>query len=370
MKAIILAAGEGKRLQPLTKEKPKCLLKHKDETILERLINQIKRQGIEKIIVIVGYLKEKVIEKIGDIDGVKIDINHRYREDTNIYSMLLAVKDIDEDIMVFEADIIAEDEFIKYVSGTDFENKSVWFTGGKFTPDQNGGILKTDGKGNIIDIKIVEKYDEKYKEYDKLTGVMRIASKELEKFKELLKQYSSITLKQYYLVPWMDHIEDLASVKGDVSNYLFRTFNTIEDYKKINNMIFDEEVEERDVYLVETEKLCPIEAYDEKRLPVVRESIIQNGCWRYPLRIEKNHYLILDGHHSFEIALKMKLRFVPVIGFDYNEVKMWSLREEIPLDKKTVINNAKNGKIYPYKTVKHKFPNVRHECKIRLEELT
>ena len=369
MKAIILAAGEGKRLKPLTNNVPKCLLKYREEVILERIIRQIKDQGVTEIILVTGYLKDKIISRIDGIDGVKIIVNNRYEEDINIYSMLLAVENIEDEIIVFEADMVAEDEFVKYVCGTDFEGKSVWFTRGKFTRDQNGGILKTDGKGNVTDIKIVKNFDEKYKDYYKLTGVMRITLKELKKFKKLLKKYSAITLKQYYLIPWIENLKELPCEYGDASNYRFVTFNTIEDYKKINNIIFDEEIEEKEVSLIEVNKLYPIEDYDKKRLPVVKSAIIKDGCWLAPLKIEKNYNLILDGHHSYEIAKEMELKYVPVIGFNYDELTIWTLREEILLTKEKVIKNATNNKKYPYKTVKHKFPNIKYHCKINLDEL-
>ena len=109
---------------------------------------------------------------------------------------------------------------------------------------------------------------------------------------------------------------------------------------------------------------------DKHRIDSIRDFIIQDNFWTRPLRIEKHHQLVLDGHHSLELAKSLGLDLVPVIGFDYSEVEMWTLREEIPLDKQTVISHAKEGHVYPYKTVKHKFPNVECKCRISLKELT
>jgi len=373
MKAIILAAGEGKRLRPLTNSYPKCLLPYKDTSFLERLIFQIKKYGIEEIIVVVGYQKDSVINKIGKIKGVKIVINDKYKMDTNIHSMLLAVNEAVEnkisDVVVFEADMVGEGEFINYVTGPDFEGKSAWFTRGKFQQHQNGGILKTDGKGNIIEIKIVDKFEKKYEEYDKLTGIMRIAASELAPFYKLLEEYCDKTIRQYYLIPWIENLDKLPCIKGDASHYLFNTFNTSEEYKQIKDNNFDTTTFYRRPYLAEVNKLYPVERHDKGRISRITKFVIQEGYWKKPLRIEKNHNLVLDGHHSLELAKEMKLQFVPVIGFDYDEIEMWSLREEIPLTKELVIKNATQGDIYPYKTVKHKFPDVRYECNINLEEL-
>ena len=60
MKAIILAAGKGERLQPFTKDIPKSLLRIDDQTILENQINHLKKCDIEEINVVVGFAYQKV----------------------------------------------------------------------------------------------------------------------------------------------------------------------------------------------------------------------------------------------------------------------------------------------------------------------
>ena len=124
MKAIIMAAGQGTRMGDITKTTPKCLLRYKGEPILKRLITQLKKYSITDIVVVVGYKKEDIIKQI---DGIQIVENVNYKNDTNIQSMRLGLQKATdkEDVIIFEADIIVEDELIRYVTGTDFENKSV-----------------------------------------------------------------------------------------------------------------------------------------------------------------------------------------------------------------------------------------------------
>jgi len=64
MKAIILAAGQGKRLRPLTLEKPKVLLEVNGKSILEHNL-EILNEFVDEVIIVVGFLKEQIIEKIG-----------------------------------------------------------------------------------------------------------------------------------------------------------------------------------------------------------------------------------------------------------------------------------------------------------------
>lgn len=88
MKAIILTAGDGKRLRPLTKDIPKGLLKIKDRTILEYQIDALNDCGIKDILLVVGHGAKRVKEIFGD--RVKYAYNPRYKSTNNIFSLWMA----------------------------------------------------------------------------------------------------------------------------------------------------------------------------------------------------------------------------------------------------------------------------------------
>lgn len=64
--AVLLAAGTGSRLQPLTNDAPKCLSDVNGITILERLVRCLRGHGVERLIVVVGYLDQRVREFLGE----------------------------------------------------------------------------------------------------------------------------------------------------------------------------------------------------------------------------------------------------------------------------------------------------------------
>ena len=76
MIGVILAAGMGSRLMPLTKDIPKPLLKINEMTLLERMIRNCINVGIDKFIVVVGYNREKVIGFCPELEE-KYDIEIR-----------------------------------------------------------------------------------------------------------------------------------------------------------------------------------------------------------------------------------------------------------------------------------------------------
>ena len=102
MRAIILAAGLGTRLRPMTDNTPKALIKVKDKPLVEYQIEYLKEKGIDEIIIVVGYLHEQ-FDYLKEKYGVKLVFNEKYAEYNNFYSLYL-VKDYLADSYVIDAD--------------------------------------------------------------------------------------------------------------------------------------------------------------------------------------------------------------------------------------------------------------------------
>ena len=117
MQAIILAAGMGKRLKELTQDNTKCMVKVNGVTLIERMLHQIEKQHLSRIIIVVGYEGKKLIDYIDTLNVMTpiVYINNPiYDKTNNIYSLALA-KDwlIKEDTLLFESDLIFEDAVLE-----------------------------------------------------------------------------------------------------------------------------------------------------------------------------------------------------------------------------------------------------------------
>ena len=86
MKAIILAAGLGTRLRPMTDNTPKALVKVNQKPLIEYQIEFLKEKGIHDIIIVVGYLKEKY--------GVRLIFNDKYADYNNFYSLYIVKEEL------------------------------------------------------------------------------------------------------------------------------------------------------------------------------------------------------------------------------------------------------------------------------------
>lgn len=110
-RAIITAAGVGKRLQPITFETPKPLVPVNGERIIERSIKALFDNGIEEIYIVAGYKKEKFVEAFKDDPRIHVVFNDNYLKGNNITS-LYPVREYLPGSFVLEGDIIINDPSI------------------------------------------------------------------------------------------------------------------------------------------------------------------------------------------------------------------------------------------------------------------
>lgn len=108
MKAIIVAAGFEKQLLPLIQEKPKCLLDIKGKTILERQVEVLHRCGIQDIVVIRGYQKNKI-----RIPNLQYYDNDQYEETGELFSLFCAEKESEGPFIFLYSDILFEPEILE-----------------------------------------------------------------------------------------------------------------------------------------------------------------------------------------------------------------------------------------------------------------
>jgi hypothetical protein len=94
MKAVILAAGEGKRLRPFTETMPKVMLPVANKPVLEYVFDAVRKSGIDEIIVVVGYKKEVIMEYFKEYKDVKITYVTQVKQLGTAHALLQAKKNI------------------------------------------------------------------------------------------------------------------------------------------------------------------------------------------------------------------------------------------------------------------------------------
>ena len=117
MKAIILNAGIGRRLAPLTNTTPKCLIKiHNNDTILDNQIKSILKCDIKDFIILTGPFEEQIKDHIdANFPFINVEyVNNPLHKTTNyIYSIYLAKDSINSDVIYSHGDLIISEDLIK-----------------------------------------------------------------------------------------------------------------------------------------------------------------------------------------------------------------------------------------------------------------
>ena len=127
MKAIILAAGYGNRMRPLTDDTHKTLLRIGGQTLIGRIIDGLRVHAVTEIVVVTGHLADQLEDALTtaypDLTFTFIR-NLRYRETNNIYSLALAFDalDFDEDILLIESDLVYEPAVMRRVIESRYHN--------------------------------------------------------------------------------------------------------------------------------------------------------------------------------------------------------------------------------------------------------
>jgi len=107
MKAVVLAAGKGTRLRPLTDDKPKGLVEVNGKPIVTHCFERLAELGAEEFIVVVGYRKEDIISYYDDeFDGIPITYSHQREQKGLAHALLTVEEHIDDDFMLILGDNI------------------------------------------------------------------------------------------------------------------------------------------------------------------------------------------------------------------------------------------------------------------------
>ena len=115
MKAIILAAGVGKRLWPLTQHRPKCLIELGGRTLLSRYLDVLAGAGIRQAVIVVGYKQDMIRSAVAtDSRGVEVRylVNEQYQRGS-ISSLWLARTELDDDVLIMDADVLFHREILR-----------------------------------------------------------------------------------------------------------------------------------------------------------------------------------------------------------------------------------------------------------------
>ena len=203
MQAIILAAGMGRRLGELTSQNTKCMVKVNGVSLIDRLLGQLSRLTLNRVVIVVGYKGQELKDYIGQryAERLKIEYveNPVYDRTNNIYSLALAKDQLQEDdTLLIESDLIFSDRLFPMVVDNAQPNVALV---AKYESWMDGTMVTIDKEQNIVNF--VPKKAFNYADIDKYYKTVNIYkfSKEFsqQKYVPFLDAYSkAMGNNEYY----------------------------------------------------------------------------------------------------------------------------------------------------------------------------
>lgn len=356
--AVILVAGYGSRLMPLTETTPKCLVQVKGKPILVNTLDNLEKNGIKEAVIVVGHLKDVIIASIGhDYHGIKIKYvyNEIYKKTNSMYSLWLAREYLKKGALIIEGDSISEEGLINKVLGLD-KNKSYWVVD-QFTEEYDGSMSTTDDKGKITKVEVIrdpdvinEKLQDNPQNKWKSTGILKVSAEYGVKLAQWLDEdVKKGNTNLYYDLIIANHIKDLPLYVCNVIGMRWFEIDNFEDLKKAE-IIFRSGFGMKyviiigdgmaDLPIAELHGKTPLEAADIKNLNYItkhgKTGLMQT---MYP------------GLPIGSIVANMGiLGFDPRIYYPNGRASFEALAQEIFIDKKDIafrcnLISTKDGKI-------------------------
>ena len=203
MQAVILAAGMGRRLGELTKGNTKCMVEVNGITLIDRLLGQLSKLDLKRVVIVVGYEGEKLVNYIGDRFSDRFEIvfinNPIYDKTNNIYSLALAREQLaEDDTILLESDLIFDDRMFSLILDNPYPNLALV---AKYQTWMDGTMVRIDDDNNIVNFitKKAFKYSE-VEHYYKTVNIYKFSRDFMvNKYLPFLDAYcSSIGNNEYY----------------------------------------------------------------------------------------------------------------------------------------------------------------------------
>jgi L-glutamine-phosphate cytidylyltransferase len=154
VRAIVLAAGQGARLRPLTDDRPKCMVAYKGVPLIERILGSLRAAGITDLVVVKGYMAE-ALQPV----GVRTYVNENYATGNMVATLFTVEKELEGDVLISYSDIAYGPTVVKKLMECDADIAIVvdlaWrelWQKRMTNPLADAETLKLDGQGCVREL--------------------------------------------------------------------------------------------------------------------------------------------------------------------------------------------------------------------------
>ncbi len=156
--AIILVAGMGARLKPLTEKAPKPLTEVNGTSILSNALKNLYAVGVREVTLVTGYMRGTLMQAAEAANpGLKLKevYSPDFAETNNMYSLWQAREQLSHDCFLLEGDVFFSSSILPlFYDNSPDDDKSYWFVD-RFSAESNGCMLRTENNGQVGYLEII-----------------------------------------------------------------------------------------------------------------------------------------------------------------------------------------------------------------------
>lgn len=211
---VLLAAGAGSRMRPLTDEVPKALLPVGDRTAIDWMVDAMVERSAAEIVVVAGHAAPRVREHLRERYGSRVAtvVNERWATDTNIGSVDVGVEALqrpERGYLIAETDLLLDDAaWDQLFDRLADDDASMWVTRGQYGPTLTGGTVHARPGGRIDAVDYRPRHDSACDGWPKMLGMLAVGPGQVAADRLLRRKAMAMAggLQQYYLEPWRRHL--------------------------------------------------------------------------------------------------------------------------------------------------------------------
>ncbi len=294
MQALILAAGMGKRLRNLTANNTKCMIRVNGVTLVERMLKQLDRFQLERIVIVIGYKGEELVHFISSLDvqtPIEFVENSIYDRTNNIYSLALAKKYLLEtDTLLLESDLIFEDSVLESII---YDPRETLALVDKYESWMHGTVVKISDNDEILEFVPGKKFV----------------------FDDILQYYKTVNIykfsRHFSENQYVPFLEAYSKALGNNEYYeqVLRVI-TLLDHTSIRAKRLEHQKWYEIDDIQDLDIAASIFADEKERLPQLQRRY--GGYWRYP-KILDFCYLVNPYFPPGRLLAEMKVNFDKLI---------------------------------------------------------
>lgn len=265
MQAIILAAGMGRRLKELTADNTKCMIEVNGVRLINRVLHQLDRLNLTRVVIVVGYQGQKLIDYISTLTDIRTPVvyveNPIYDKTNNIYSLALAKEYLaEQDTLLLESDLIYEDSVLHALVD---DPRDTLVLVDKYESWMDGTVVKVGPNDEILEFVPGKNFV-----FDDIPQYYKTVN--------LYKFSREFSVNKY--IPFLEAYE-MALGNNEYYEQVLRVIAMLDDpgirAKKLNGQRWYEIDDVQDLDIAES-----LFADDDERLTRVQSRY--GGYWRYP----------------------------------------------------------------------------------------